>query len=239
MQESIDIIFAYAGFRGGAVQPVFPLVNANNGGYITGLQIQNTGSQTTTVEVTYTPSLAGTSCKETQTIQAGASNTFALFAFDSGANSDCVAKQRFVGSAQVTGNSAGQLLVGIGNQLLPGISGGAYSAFDPAQATATAVMPLIMDRNSGFYTGFSLQNVGSETTTVQCTFAQSNYSISTTLQPGESFADIQQNKIAPSYVGSAICAADISTAKIVAIANELGGQADADQLLVYEGIPDP
>jgi hypothetical protein len=170
-------------------------------------------------------------------IGAGLSTTFALAAFENGANSDCVAKQAFVGSAQVTANSANQPLTGIGNQLLPGINGATYRAFDPAQATHTVVMPLIMDRNSGFFTGFSLQNVGSESTTVQCTFTNNTtYSVSRTLAPGESLSDIQQNKLAAAYVGGATCTADGSTAKIVAIVNELSTLTDVDHLFAYEGV---
>jgi hypothetical protein len=239
IQENSRTIFAYSGFPAGAANPVFPLINANNNGYITGIQIQNTGLQTTTVEVTYTPSEVGAACTETQTIEAGSAKTFTLFAFDSGANSDCLAQQPFVGSGQVTGNSAGQLLVAVANQLLPGVSGGSYSSFNPAQASQNVVMPLVMDRNAGFFTGFSLQNVGAAAATVQCTFANNSYTISTTLQPGESFADIQQNKLAAGYVGSARCAADNAAAGIVAVVNELGSQIDADQLLVYEGVPNP
>jgi hypothetical protein len=238
IQESANIIFSYAGFASGATNPVFPLINVNNAGYVTGLQIQNIGEQATTVEISYTPSVAGTPCKETQTIGAGLATTFALAAFENGANSDCAAKQTFVGSAQVTSNSANQPLAGIGNQLLPGINGAAYRALDPLQATHTVVMPLIMDRNSGFFTGFSLQNVGSESATVQCTFINNSaYTLSKLLVPGESLYDIQQNKLASQYVGGAICTADTSTARIVAIVNELSILTNVDHLLAYEGVP--
>lgn len=236
IQESDQIIFAYTGFSGGATAPVFPLINANNANYITGLQIQNAGSQATDVTVSYTPSSAGTACTETQTIQPGASATFALAAFANGSNSTCAAGATFIGSAAVTGNSASQPLVGIGNQLLPGVNGEAYGSFDPDQATNVVVMPLIMDRNSGYFTGFNVQHVGGPQTTVNCTFSNSTYTVSGTLSQGQALTNIQQNNIADGYVGSARCEASDTNAKIVAVVNQLQAGATNDQFLVYEGV---
>ncbi len=52
IQESTDIIFSYTGFASTAAStaPVFPLVNANNAGFVTGIQIQNAGTQATSVD---------------------------------------------------------------------------------------------------------------------------------------------------------------------------------------------
>jgi hypothetical protein len=233
IEESSTVMFAYSGFNGGSVDPVLPLINANNSGYITGIQIQNAGGSDTDVTVSYTPSFAGTACTETQTVPAGESMTFALFAFASGANSDCVAGATFVGSAQVTTNSASQDLVAITNQLRPGVNGEAYSGFDPAAAGTTSVMPLIMDRNSGYYTGFNVQNVGSTDTDVTCTFTGTTYQVNATLAAGEAATAIQNNNVANAYVGSGTCT---STGEpIVTIVNELGPSLTADQLLVYDG----
>jgi hypothetical protein len=239
LQENSEIIFAYTGFTSGTPNPVFPLINANNPnnhGYITGLQIQNAGASGTSVTVAYTPSVAGTACTETQVIEAGGSKTFALAAFEHGAPSTCAAKERFVGAARVSQNSANQPLIGIGNQLLPGVNGGVYAAFDPAQAKHKVVMPLIMDHNAGFSTGFNLQNVGEITATVDCTFSDQAYTLSRVLQPGEVSTDLQQNQIANGYVGGATCTASPSGARIVSVVNELGSNIEVDQLLVYEGV---
>lgn len=236
IEESSDVMFAYSGFTGGSTNPVMPLINANNAGYVTGIQIQNTSGSSTDVTVSYTPSAAGTACTETQTIPANQSKTFALAAFTSGANSDCAAGAKFVGSAQVTGNTAGANLVVIVNQLLSGVNGEAYGGFDPAQATSKIVLPLIMDRNAGYFTGFNVMHVGGSEATVTCTFTGSSYTVSDTLSEGEALTDLQANQIADGYVGSATCEADQADAKIVAIVNELGPSSTADQLLVYEGI---
>ncbi len=236
IQESSDIIFSYTGFTGGATDPVFPLINANNANYQTGLQIQNAGAQATDVTVSYTPSTDGTACTETQTIAPAASATFALAAFANGGNSNCAPGAKFIGSAAVTGNSTSQPLVGIGNQLLAGINGEAYGSFDPASATSVVVMPLIMDRNSGYFTGFNLQNVGSSSATVNCTFTNTPYTVSGTIAPGAALNDIQNNQIGNGYVGSARCTANDTNAQLVGVVNQLQQGGTGDQFLVYEAI---
>jgi hypothetical protein len=237
IQESVDVMFAYTGFTTGTPNPVLPLINANNGGYITGVQIQNTGATPTDVTVSYTASTAGTDCTETLTIPANDSTTFALLAF-SGTNTGetCAnAPTKFVGSAEVTGNTANNDLVAIVNQLLIGVNGGTYGSFDAAAATSTVVLPLIMDRNSGYYTGFNVQNVGAAETTVTCTFTNSTHEEVATLSPGEAMNALQFEAIADAYVGSATCNADAS-GSIIGVVNELGPSSTADQLLVYEAV---
>lgn len=242
LQESDDIIFAYTGPTGsGVTNPVFPLVNANNANYVTGIQVQNTGDQATEVTVDYTPSAAGTACSETQTVAAGASNTFALAAFSGNPGSDittdCANGVRFVGSAEVTSNSTSQPLQGLVNQLNLSVPNGeAYGSFSSDDATNTVVMPLIMDRNSNYFTGINVMNVGDSTTTVDCTFTDTSYSISQSLASGEALTDIQQNKIADGYIGAGTCTTSDSSGKIVATVNQLNQVSAGDQLLVYEGI---
>lgn len=251
IEETPSIMFAYTGFADGTTNPVFPIVNTNNivnGRRIaSGLQIQNVGSTATDVTLAYTPAGApigaGTACTEKQTIQPGQSNSFALFIFDAtattpaGITSDCSKSAKFVGSAKVTINSANQKLVGVGNQLTSGLNGEAYGSFDVNAATNKVVMPLIMDRNSGYFTGFSVQNVGTAATTVSCTFtAPSNYTISKSLQPGEALFDIENGLIADKYVGSGTCASTDAAAKLVGVVNELSLTRAGDQLLVYEAV---
>jgi hypothetical protein len=234
IEENASIMFAYSGFVGGSEFPVLPLINANNAGYVTGVQIQNGGASSTDVTVSYTPSTAGTPCEETQTIPAGESKTFALLAFNSGANSDCAPLALFVGSGAVTVNSASQPLVAIVNQL-GAANGEAYSGYDVDTATTASVMPLIMDSNGGFFTGFNVMNVGGGSTTVTCTFTDTSYTVSDTLAAGEALTALQEDQIDPSgYVGSGTCT---STGEpIVSVVNELGASPTADQLLVYNGI---
>ncbi|MFZ6027659.1 MAG: hypothetical protein ACOYYS_08090 [Chloroflexota bacterium] len=238
IEESSAVMFAYSGFAAGVTNPVMPLINANNGGYITGVQIQNAGDAATNVTVSYTPAGAGTACTETRSIPAKGSVTFALAAFANDNEptvENCVGLARFVGSAAVTTNSGSQPLVAIINQLLPGRNGEAYGSFNASVAGTTVVMPLIMDDNGGYFTGFNVQNVGSAATTVNCTFTNSTYTVSATLDAGEALNDLQNDMGTTAYVGSATCTAGTG-GQIVAVVNELGASGSADQLLVYEGI---
>lgn len=234
MEVGPTTLFAYDGFTGGSTNVVMPLINAYNAGYITGVQIMNLGTADTQVTVSYTPSLAGTACTETKTIPAGKSETFALYAFaQTVPGENCANGVKFIGSAQVTGNSANQPLVAIVNQLNSAANkGAAYEGFDPSTATDTVVMPLIMDRNSNYWTGFSVVNVGSAATTVNCTFSSSSHTESATLNPGQALTALQNGVIAPGYVGSATCTAS-SGGKIVGIVNELNSVLTGDAFLVY------
>lgn len=234
MEVGPTTLFAYDGFMDGSTDIAMPLVNANNAGYVTGIQIMNLGDVPTTVTVSYTPSLAGTSCTETKTIPAKQSATFALQAFAmSVSGENCQDGARFIGSARVTANSANQKLVAIVNQLNASANkGAAYEGFDPAAATSTVVMPLIMDRNSNYWTGFSVANVGNTSTTVQCTFSDSTHIETATLNPGQALTALQNGVIRPNYVGSATCTAS-DGGKIVGIVNELNSVLTGDAFLVY------
>lgn len=230
---------AYNGFASGAVSPAMPLVNANNNGINTEIQIQNTGDSETSVTVSYKPSAAGSACTETQTIAANRSATFARDAFQSGSNSTCSGGERFIGSAYVTANSGSQPLAAVVTQR----SGGspltqlaAYGSFDPDDATKTVRLPSINDRNAGFFTSINVMNVGTAETAIACSFTDTTYTISGTLQPNETLTDLQANKIQDSYVGSATCTASAEGAKIVAVVNQLKTGSTDDQFQVYEGI---
>ncbi|MFN8488664.1 MAG: hypothetical protein U0350_13775 [Caldilineaceae bacterium] len=244
VQENARMMLAYTGFTGsGSTTPAFPLINTNNNGIVTGIQLQNNGSSATNVTISYQPSNGsnnGTACTETQTIQPSASNSFALVAFSTSGNptgvvSNCVKGALFVGSARVTTNSSSQPLTGVVNQVKSSFNqAGDYSGFDPNAATFKVVFPLIMDRHGGYYTGISVQNVGTAAASVNCTFSNTNYSIGATLQPGQALVDLQANKIANDYVGSGWCQA--SGTRLIGIVNEASSSTTLDQLLVYEGI---
>lgn len=240
IQESSQNILAYTAFAGGgSTEPQFPLVNANNSGIRTGIQIQNAGNTPTTVTVSYSKSAtgAGQNCTETQTIQPGASNTYAFVSFTSGGTADittnCAPGAKFVGSGKVTANSASMPLVAVVNQLGPSTYSSAYVAFAPADGGETVVMPLIMDRNGGFFTGFSVQNVGTASANVTCSFQNSSRTVQATLAPNEALVDLQNNQLGVKYVGQASCTAP--GGNLIAVVNEMG-TGDGDKLASYEGI---
>jgi len=238
-----DTLFAYNGFTGGSTSPVMPLVNANNSGFITGIQVQNAGAAATDVTLNYTPVTGlGTACSETKTVAAGESETFALYAFTFGGDpnpgtDNCAFGLTFVGGATVS-QSGSEPLVTIVNQLnIAAAKGAAYNGFDPTAAADTVVMPLIMDRNSNFWTGFNIQNAGSGNATVTCDFVQSNGSnnssaTSPSLAAGEAWNHLQLNQLGDGWVGSATCSGGAGSS-LLAVVNELQTGAAGDQFFAY------
>lgn len=239
VQVGPTTMLSYNGFNAGSNDLVFPLVNANNGGFVTGINIQNVGTAATAVTVSYTPSSAGTACTETLSIAPKAVATFALNAFAStvGGETCANAPTTFVGSAKVTANTGSQPLVGVVNQLNSGTNkAGSYDGFSAASATNIVVYPLMQDRFFGYFTGFSIANVGTVATPVTCTFSGSPVTQSIpALAVGATFTAVQNNVIANSYNGSATCTASAAGAKIVGIANQIKTTGTADTFFVYEG----
>lgn len=244
LQVAPNGLFAYNGFTGGATNPVMPLTTSNfaTPKIHTGTQIQNTGSSSTQVTVTYTPAAAmpGTACTETRTIAAGASSTFTLYAFslNGSTNSTCNFGEAFVGAISVTGNTNNQPLVGIVNQTDFGNNGSAYNSFDPAAGTNTVVMPLIMDAYN-IFTGYNVINVGS-TATVTCDYSGigASFNDSATLNTGEVMNAVQLNSGFPAntsggYVGSAVCTGGAG-AQLLGVVNQNNRAASGDGWLTYE-----
>ena len=235
--ESIKTLLGYNGFTGGSTTVVAPLVMANNGGFFTGIQVQNVGDSTANVTVTYsanTTSGMGTPTPESASVAPGESATF----LQSGGQWT----NTYVGSATIT-NAEGQELVAIVNQLkIGGLSfGTAYEGFDPSSATSDASAPLVMANNSGYFTGIQVQNVsGADPCTVTVDFGPntagsfSPVDESASIAAGASYTFLQSggqwgsNK----YVGSASISG--SGCSIVAIVNELNLSLN-DQFYTYNG----
>jgi hypothetical protein len=252
--EEGSTLFSYTGFGSGAATPMMPLINQNNYGYFTGVQIMNTGTASTAVTVSYTPSLGGTACTETRTLPAGTSKTFSQFVFyqsqdesgDPAFATNCVMGQTFVGSAKVTANTAAAPLVAVVNQLQPTqVKGGAYVAFDPAEGGATIVYPLIMDRNWGYFTSHSIVNVGTTQIAagaLSCLFTGTDKTgpVSTTITNAAaipvdaSWTLNHQGLLGDGFVGGATCTGPVG-ALLVGTSNQLGASAGVDTLLVSEG----
>ncbi len=238
-------LLAYGGFTSSSTNPVMPLISSNFFNSGTGTQIQNTGGSATSVTLTYSPSFGfpGASCTETKSIPANSSVTFGFPQLPAGCGTggsgvtDAV-NGGFVGSAKVTTNSTSQNLVAIVNQVSRvSATADAYDAVNPASATNKVAFPLIMDRNFGLFTGFAVANVGASTTTVNCTFSGTPYTVSASVPAGQSLTDVQLNKISAGYVGSAVCTATGGDQKIAGIVNEAlqGAPAANDGLAVYSG----
>ena len=238
-------LLSYSGFtNSGTASVVVPFVSHRWFGSRTAIQIQNTGGVNTNVTVTYTPSsgFPGQTCSETKSVPAGGSTNFGDVALFQSATNPCgpmtgtvQANYGFVGSAEVTGNSANQNLVAIVNTVTSGTPNGAtYNAFSPDAGTNTVAFPQIMDRYFGIFTGFSVANVGTSPTSISCTFSNSSVTASqNNVAPGSAFTHVQLNQIGNAYLGAATCTATGGDAQIVGIVSQLGGQGD--KLLYYEG----
>ena len=251
-----NTLMAYNGFGAGALKPIMPLVQENNYNFFSGVQIQNIGTEATTVTLSYTPSMAGDACYEKQTIPAGESRKFGETVFvigEPGIETDCVKGSKFIGSAAVTGNSANQLLVAAVNQLnRVSKKGGSYNAFDPAQGGSGIIFPLIHDRNYGYWTSWSITNVGSAEIAAEgivCTVTgkdKGGTPVTVTLKNsaavavGESWTLNHEGIIADGFVGGATCSA--AGGKVLGTTNQYGSGSrytGKDSLLVSEGFVIP
>jgi hypothetical protein len=240
-------MLAYNGFPSGSSTVAAPLLMANNSGYYTSINLQNAGSLSTTVTISYTlNTVAGGNnpAAEVFTLGPGVSKAIIQGGTPPGNGStvnDWITLGRYIGAATVT-NSASQPLVAVinevGNPAGQGPFGSAYEGFSPSTATGNASAPLIMSNNAGYYTSIQIQNVGvancpSVTVTYSPNTAGANNPISETginLDPGASKTVIQSG--APPgngslnnwgtigrYVGSA--AVSGSGCSLVAVINEL------------------
>jgi hypothetical protein len=254
MEVGPDTLFSYGGFGAGSTELVMPLVNENNYGYFTGIQIQNQGGSATEVTVSYTPGegMPGTACTEKRSIAANSATIFAQNVFTTSTDpstlisTDCVRGETFVGSGSVTANSASQNLVAVVNQLnIPSKKGAAYMGFNPSTGNGKVVLPLIMDRNWGYFTSWSIANVGlapitaSDLTCLVTGQDKNGSAVSQTYNPtqdipiGGSWTLVHNGIIADGFVGGATCTGP-SGAKLVGAVNQLANST-IDSFLVYEG----
>ena len=171
------VMMNYNGFAQGSQVINLPLVMANNSTFYTSYQIQNVGTVTTNVTVTYSTYTTLTPTSETFSLAAGSSKTIQMVGSTPGNGSanNWATMGRYIGSAIIT-NSAAQPLVAIVNQTSGGFSGkgpfgGSYSGFDPNAATVNVVMPLLYANNSSWYTSFQVANVGTGACNISVTYS--------------------------------------------------------------------
>jgi hypothetical protein len=264
-------VFNYANVSSGfpttpaETKPVMPMMNSNNpaapapgaGAWKTAIAVFNNGTITTNVTVTYVRGDDGTTCTETMPIEAQKSRIFAGNNLISGVTIPvddtltCTQGQRTVGSAYVSANSADQPLIATINQDRLGL-GSAYGSLAPGAGTPKVVFPQIQDRNSNttrkWSTAFMIMNVGTSSTFVKCTFANSAYaptSGATALGSYKAWENFQEGNIALPYVGAGECTAYTTNAfttidtgaKIVGVVNIRGkGVGYYDLFMTYEGM---
>ena len=245
-QSAGSQLLAYNAFTSGAAKISVPLLQANNSGFYSGLQVQNAGTETTNVTVSYTNNTAsgagvcGAITAQSFSLAAGDSKTLiqAGGSATEGFNPE-FATCRYIGGANITSDN-GQQLVAIVNQLGGG-SSSSYESFSSDAATATVKAPLVAANNSG-YTAIQVQNVGAAAANVTVTYSPNAATgdgicgtptpVSKEIAAGQSFTFFQANSaegVAAGfdpqfatcrYVGSATITAPTG-GKIVAVVNQL------------------
>jgi len=178
-QEGNAQLLSYDAFVPNAASTTIavPLLMANNGGSLTGLQIQNASSTASAkVTVTYSANtatksstsdvLCATPVADTVTLEASKSKTYLQM---DGQNASFTGGCKYVGSATIT---ADQPVVAIVNQVsLTNKTASAYEGFVPSSATNIVKVPLAVANNYGIGTAIQVQNVGSGETTVALSYS--------------------------------------------------------------------
>lgn len=213
----------------------------------TGAQVQNVGATAQTVTLTYTPRDGGATVSKSETVLPGASATFYAPFIGVPANS--------VGSVTIAGQ--GDIVAVVNDE---GSEGGlqrttTYACFPASQATNKVVMPLYKEYWVGNTSGIQIQNVSESgaAASIEITYIATNKSSQVTLTPGmtvaaggsTTFYGISGGIFPPTMTvvsgdpaamansyGSVVIE---SNTPIVAIANESGLAAGAQDSKNYEG----
>lgn len=233
-----NVLMGYNGFTGSSTGVNLPLVMSNNGGFYTGIQVQNVGAGSTSVTIDYSANIGGSfaPANEVFSLAAGESKTFIQ-------NGGAWGSNKYVGGATVTSTS--EDIVAIVNQVFPGPGAGpfgtAYQGFDTSAATTKVTVPLLMSNNSGFYTGIQVQNVGGCDAPVTIdyspntagSFAPANEVF--TINGGESKTVIQTGGAwgTNKYIGGATITS--TGCDIVAIVNQVNTSLAGDVFFTYNG----
>ena len=252
VQENGTVLMAYDGINdtSAATSMVAPLVVANNYGFYTGIGVTNVGSAATTVTVTYGANTSTLSNKcstpSAETVPNLAANSGA-FVVQNTTNARFSNGCHYVGSATITTSPATDIVVVV-NQVNDTGYASSYEAFDPAAATNTIKVPLIMANNGGFFTGIQVMNADGSSASRTVTIAYGANTVSGTgtctgtppaatgsIAGGRSFTTLQNAGYFATcrYVGSATITAPAGS-KLVAIVNEVASSADT--LMTYGGV---
>jgi hypothetical protein len=170
---------ATTSFSSGSTSVNLPLIMCNNSGFNTWFNIQNAGASTASVTINYAPGASGVAGSENATIEPGASKTFDQASGSATKNCDDLGPT-FIGSASI---SSDQPVVATVMQLntssFATLLG--YNGFTSGGST-TVVVPLVMAKNNGFYSGIQIMNVGGGTTNVTIDYSPNQ--VSNGFEPG-------------------------------------------------------
>lgn len=211
----------YNAFSAGSTTAILPLIMENNNGNRTGASCQNLGPGAATITMAYTPA-AGYPARMSDVFTSVPENGIAVKVMD------YLGATKWVGGSTVT-VSGGATIACVVNQTRPAKkNSNLYEGFNPAAATDTVVMPLIMSKNGSTTKAFTAFSVASVT--------GANISVTCDWKPSTGFADIadtsksgaavlvfnQQSGFSAGdtrWVGSAVCT-ETTGKSIVAVVNQ-------------------
>ncbi len=225
-------LFSYTGGPAGGSTLYAPLLFTNNGGFSSGLSVQNADPSTTTT-VSLFLNGSGTAVQTAQLAPGGSVSWYPIPSTSFGG-------AKFVGSGVIT-SSPPVALLGSVNQLNTATGqASAYTAFSSGTPSATVDFPLVMFNNAGYYTGENIQNVGASPATVDLLVNGAIVPGQTqTIQPGASYNWFNPNAnvvIPGSKVSSVQAKAHDPTSKLVGVVNEITSpQQSGDTFFAYEG----
>lgn len=229
INESAQQLMVYSGFPTGAAKIYAPLLQHNNGGWVSGVQVQLVAGTTGTVTLYANGVSVGTANLDS----IGKSATFYPV--------PAPAVGTKVSSGYIQG-PIGSQLVGIVNQLNIG-AGQATSYGMFSSGTSRVVAPLLMLNNSGFYTGFQFQNIGTSSAPWTMKVDGTTVTVGSCANPLPAGSACTVYPIpSPSAgwkVGSGEVSSTDASAQLVGIVNEIcvgGSCASGDNSMTYEGI---
>lgn len=247
-------LLVYSGFPGGFNRVAVPQVQHLNGGYNSGIQVQNVdSSRTAHVQINYGANAApgGTAFTpgtETATVAPGDTAVFNQWGNSHGYNWDAAA--RYVGSAIVS-TTEGDIPLVVNVNVLKGAAPAQAAAYEGINADSTAVnfaAPIIMSQNGGFSSACLVLNPSSSASVnVTMSFTPNTAITSETkgdesfsLGPGQSnqfrqFVNNSVNNWNTRWVGSGEITASGSVA---VVCNQLNFSAtSSDGLMSYVAFP--
>lgn len=210
----------YNGFSGGSSTVILPLLMEANNYNRTGTSCQNLGPDPATITIDYSPE-AGYPDRTNDVFENVAVNGIATKLFNETGT-------KWVGSAVVTVSGSNKIACVV-NQSRPTLRRSSiYEGFNPATATDTVVLPLIMSKNgttTRTFTNFSVASTDGTDIDVTCDWLPApGYPdiTNTTLSDAPILVFMQQSGFSPSdtkWVGSAICTEN-GNKPIVAVVNQ-------------------
>lgn len=219
--DSVGQQYAYNGFTSGTAVAYAPVLMKNYYGFNTALTVQNVGTASATVKVTYS-----NGATNTQTVPAKASQLFYT-------PNEAGLPAGWLGSAKI--EATGSTVVALVNESDVNNRAASYTGFASGGKTANA--PIVLKTYYGFSTSITCQNIGAAAANITATYSNSVTEARTGVPVNGTALFYQPNTtgLPASFNGSAVIT---SSENIVCVVNEnqVTNPVKSDFLLTYEAI---